>query len=280
MIDPRKTLLFSYLFTILNSSQGTIVFIFHCVLSKSVRDELIKGLRKQKRRLFSSLGVDKSGDSKSNSPQLGTLGHFSSHKKRGPNNSSSTLNKTEFRLSKKYTGSNTTNSSNKTTLFHQIKLVDDSGSSSSNERDEHEQTKRFWLFKRVCKMIRSPFSSSSLSTTDSNKKLNNELNNTNNNSNNLNNMTPMSSNESNNDSTDSPFHYFATNPNHLHHHHHHQAAKLLHNDDDCSLIATTTDNRYYISSNCQVCNFYNFLHNFVNICGQNRNEIIDFSDGS
>jgi hypothetical protein len=55
MIDHQYTLVFSYLFTVLNSSQGTIIFIFHCLISKSVRDELLKAMHKQKRRLLSSM---------------------------------------------------------------------------------------------------------------------------------------------------------------------------------------------------------------------------------
>ena len=42
------------MFTIINTSQGTIVFIFHCIVSKNVREELLKSLRKQRRRLLKS----------------------------------------------------------------------------------------------------------------------------------------------------------------------------------------------------------------------------------
>jgi hypothetical protein len=42
ILDTDETLIFSYIFTILNSSQGTILFFFHCIASKSVRDEIIK----------------------------------------------------------------------------------------------------------------------------------------------------------------------------------------------------------------------------------------------
>ncbi|GAA6067761.1 adhesion G protein-coupled receptor E2, partial [Tachysurus ichikawai] len=38
------TLVMSYLFTILNSLQGVLVFIMHCLLSKQVRDEYIRFL--------------------------------------------------------------------------------------------------------------------------------------------------------------------------------------------------------------------------------------------
>ncbi|CAF0708589.1 unnamed protein product [Brachionus calyciflorus] len=55
IIDNEKTLIFSYLFTIINSSQGTIIFIFNCLISKNVREEIFKMLRKQKNRLFASL---------------------------------------------------------------------------------------------------------------------------------------------------------------------------------------------------------------------------------
>jgi hypothetical protein len=61
MLDTRKTLIFSYLFTIINSSQGTIVFIFHCIISSSVREELIKLLRKQKKRLLSNITSSSNG---------------------------------------------------------------------------------------------------------------------------------------------------------------------------------------------------------------------------
>ncbi len=54
IIDNKQTIIFSYLFTIINTSQGTIVFIFHCIVSKNVREELIKSLRKQRRRLLKS----------------------------------------------------------------------------------------------------------------------------------------------------------------------------------------------------------------------------------
>lgn len=54
MLDNSHTLIFSYLFTILNSSQGTIIFIFHCIISKNVRDELLKALRKHKRRMLTN----------------------------------------------------------------------------------------------------------------------------------------------------------------------------------------------------------------------------------
>ena len=57
IIDNRNTLIFSYLFTIINSSQGTIVFIFHCVLSKNVREELLKALHKKRHRML--INIDK-----------------------------------------------------------------------------------------------------------------------------------------------------------------------------------------------------------------------------
>ena len=44
IIDTEKTLVFAYLFTIVNSSQGTIIFILRCIASKSVRKEIIKHL--------------------------------------------------------------------------------------------------------------------------------------------------------------------------------------------------------------------------------------------
>jgi hypothetical protein len=50
IVDADKTIIFSYLFTIINSSQGAVIFFFHCIVSKSVRDELLKLLRKQKSR--------------------------------------------------------------------------------------------------------------------------------------------------------------------------------------------------------------------------------------
>ena len=53
ILDSDKTLIFSYLFTIVNASQGTVIFVFHCLVSKSVREELLKTLRKQKHRLLS-----------------------------------------------------------------------------------------------------------------------------------------------------------------------------------------------------------------------------------
>lgn len=54
ILDTKATLIFSYLFTVVNSSQGTIVFLFHCVVSRSVREELLKICRKKKRRMFST----------------------------------------------------------------------------------------------------------------------------------------------------------------------------------------------------------------------------------
>ena len=38
ILDTDKTLIFSYI----NSSQGTILFCFHCIASKGVRNEIIK----------------------------------------------------------------------------------------------------------------------------------------------------------------------------------------------------------------------------------------------
>ncbi len=49
------------MFTVLNSSQGTIIFIFHCIISKNVRDELLKAIRNHKSRLLSSSGSSSSG---------------------------------------------------------------------------------------------------------------------------------------------------------------------------------------------------------------------------
>jgi hypothetical protein len=91
MIDNERNILFSYLFTILNSSQGTFVFIFHCLVSKSVRQELLKGLYRQTNKLLSNLdktNEDGGYSSRSKSPIFDSL-------KRGPSNSSS------FRISKK-----------------------------------------------------------------------------------------------------------------------------------------------------------------------------------
>jgi hypothetical protein len=61
MIDNQKTLIFSYLFTIINSSQGTIVFIFHCIVSKSVRDELLKVLHHSRYNIFSTIKGGRDG---------------------------------------------------------------------------------------------------------------------------------------------------------------------------------------------------------------------------
>lgn len=55
IIDNQATLIFSYLFTIINTSQGTIIFIFNCLISKSVREEIFKLVRKQKSRLLIGL---------------------------------------------------------------------------------------------------------------------------------------------------------------------------------------------------------------------------------
>lgn len=55
IIDNQATLIFSYLFTIINTSQGTIIFIFNCLISTSVRDELFKLIRKHKGRLLIGL---------------------------------------------------------------------------------------------------------------------------------------------------------------------------------------------------------------------------------
>ena len=65
MIDKNKYIVFSYLFTIVNSLQGTVVFLFHCIISKSVREELLKLLRKQKRRFLSNVGSSSSSNSRS-----------------------------------------------------------------------------------------------------------------------------------------------------------------------------------------------------------------------
>ncbi len=72
MIDHHYTLVFSYLFTILNSSQGTIIFIFHCLISKNVRDELVKAMHKQKRRILSSMTTSSGGGSTNTTPGAGS----------------------------------------------------------------------------------------------------------------------------------------------------------------------------------------------------------------
>ncbi|XP_060798506.1 adhesion G protein-coupled receptor E1 isoform X2 [Neoarius graeffei] len=65
----ERTLVMSYLFTILNSLQGVLLFIMHCLLSKQVRDEYIRFLtcltRRQKYSEFSTNQSSKSQGSKS-----------------------------------------------------------------------------------------------------------------------------------------------------------------------------------------------------------------------
>ena len=174
-MDAQKTLIFSYLFTILNSSQGTIVFIFHCIISKSVRDDLIKGLRKQKNRLFASFSSTygstraNSTSANNNSNKSPIFGHHNTKNtnndtlKRGPSNSSS------FRVSNK-------NESVKL-LANAKKLSLSSASSSSppppeTSLDHTSHSKFYTLFACFyelffCFSRRSPQNTKSLTSTTS-----------------------------------------------------------------------------------------------------------------
>ncbi|MCJ8746053.1 hypothetical protein PDJAM_G00137420 [Pangasius djambal] len=60
------TLIMSYLFTILNSLQGVLVFIMHCLLSKQVRDEYIRFLTcvtTRQKRSYSEFSTNQSSKS-------------------------------------------------------------------------------------------------------------------------------------------------------------------------------------------------------------------------
>ena len=211
ILDSRKTLVFSYIFTILNSSQGTIIFIFHCLLSKNVRDEMIKQVRKQIRRLFSSLEVG----SKS-----GSGGGFSS------------INSNKF-LKK---GHIYTSSLKNTEKINEINRASTSSSSSSNSHINN----KFWLIRHIYNLIKSPKSSNLLSyssTIDSNKHPKN--------GNNVK-MTPLSLNDTNR-SNESPIIYF-NNPNRCNlENFQNQSAILINDDDGCSANLIPTDNKYYIT---------------------------------
>nr|QVK45647.1 G protein-coupled receptor [Proales similis] len=43
--DEDSSIAFAYLFTVINSSQGTIIFLFQCVVPKAVRNEMFKSLK-------------------------------------------------------------------------------------------------------------------------------------------------------------------------------------------------------------------------------------------
>jgi hypothetical protein len=220
IIDSRKTLVFSYIFTILNSSQGTIIFIFHCLLSKNVRDEMVKQLTKQIRRLFSSLKIGK----KSNSDRGFSSNdiHHSNKLLKRRSNITSSLKNTHEKI----------NEANK---------ASSSFYSSSN-------TRQFRLVRHICNMIKSPKPSNLLSyssTIDSNKKFNNS-----NHENNLN-MTPISSNETNG-SNESPIIYFNSSNRCNLENLHNQSAILINEDNGCSTSLIPSDNKYYIT-----CKKYN-----------------------
>jgi len=104
MLDTKTTLIFTYLFTIVNASQGTIVFVFHCLVSKNVREEILKIYRKQKRQLFSSKESGKTSSLLLKSKSLN----------RGPNSSSS------FRSPRKF--------------FDSARLIDRKGSNCSSNQ--------------------------------------------------------------------------------------------------------------------------------------------------
>lgn len=42
MLDTERTIIFSYIFTIINSSQGILIFIYHCVSTEKVRKEIMR----------------------------------------------------------------------------------------------------------------------------------------------------------------------------------------------------------------------------------------------
>lgn len=104
MLDTKTTLIFTYLFTIVNASQGTIVFVFHCLVSKNVRDEILKIYRKRKNQLFSSKESGKTSSLLLKSKSL----------HRGPSSSSS------FKTPRK--------------LFDSTRLIDRKGSNCSSNQ--------------------------------------------------------------------------------------------------------------------------------------------------
>ena len=68
ILNTENTLIFSYIFTILNSSQGILIFLMTCIAMKSVREELFKRLCYNKFGLVSGSSSSKShSTSKTNS---------------------------------------------------------------------------------------------------------------------------------------------------------------------------------------------------------------------
>jgi hypothetical protein len=67
ILDTDKTLIFSYIFTIINSSQGTILFLIHCIALKRVRREIIKYLFPRSNKTLILSRTDSTAISKANS---------------------------------------------------------------------------------------------------------------------------------------------------------------------------------------------------------------------
>jgi hypothetical protein len=112
ILDTKATLVFSYLFTVVNSSQGTVVFLFHCVISRSVREELLKIWRRKRRSLFASKESAKTGSLFCYPPSSVVKQRL----QRGPSDSSS-FNKSSPRK-----------------FFDSVRLIDRKGSNCSSSQ--------------------------------------------------------------------------------------------------------------------------------------------------
>lgn len=217
IIDTKRTLIFSYLFTIINSSQGTIVFIFHCLISKSVREELLKGLSRQTQRLFSSMDGNKRAG--------GVLGGYSSNSKspvflngskplhRGSSNTSSfrSPKKNESAKLLNYKGSNCSSSQNSSINNHQ-------NNRNTNKKPGHFESFFKYIYDLLfCFCLRSSASTSSASSFSTSLDMNNNNNIKNVSNNKTFSMSHSSSSSSSrvtsdpNDIDHSPFHNYTLN---------------------------------------------------------------------
>lgn len=108
IVDTNRSLVFSYLFTIMNSSQGTIIFIFQCILSKNVRYELLKKLRKMRLLSSSSQNSSNNANNSHQKPQLFMNNHSNnqhltnSHKSNHNNYFNKSLNNAHNEHSKQH----------------------------------------------------------------------------------------------------------------------------------------------------------------------------------
>ncbi len=179
IIDTNtQSLLFAYMFTIVNSSQGTLVFVFHCLVAKNVRDDLLKCLRRQKTRLLTSisnssflfqasqsssqsnkkLSINNNNNNNSNNPYTNRRSKHvqkdSATLKRGSSNASSSLmiltnnNKSTLTTNKKkkFSLSSSTNSYDTASSLSPPLLSASSSSSSNSATDTQRSPKALLNF--------------------------------------------------------------------------------------------------------------------------------------